>query len=151
MVLLAMVWAAGWFTLPDAFEDTRAPIVVMGLIAGVFTAWNLLACVVAAGFFHAASVLSAVKYRAYRGASLRLVIVGIVLLFPVPIAAQVLGNSPLGRALSLIITAMSIMAIVFGRARLRLIERRLESLAEGDKILLAPIEEIEQIGETGQR
>jgi len=150
MVLLAMVWAAGWFTLPDAFKDTQAPIVVMGLIAGVFAAWNLLACVISAGFFHAASVLSAVKYRAYRGASLRLVIVGIVLLFPVPIAAQVLGNSPLGRALSLIITGMSIAAIVFGRARLRLIERRLESLVEGDKILLAPIEEIEQIGEMGQ-
>ena len=147
MVLLALVWAAGWFTGADPFIKLESASAVMGIVAAVFAAWNLLAGVIAAGFFHAASVYPAASFRKYQNSSLRLVVTGIIFLFPVPIAAQVLGNSPWGRALALVITGISICAIIFGRARLRLIESRLNTLAEG-QASGSMIEEIEQLGES---
>jgi hypothetical protein len=149
MVLLAIVWAAGWFTSGNPFSGMDSSAAVMGIIAGVFVAWNLLSSVIAAGFFHAASLNPATTYRGYKSASLRLVITGIIMLFPVPLMAQSLGNSPWGRALALIITGISMAAIIFGRARLGQIETRLNALAKRDKVMGAEIEEIEQIGETG--
>ena len=148
MTLLAAVWATGWFTFGNPFKDAQTPLVQIGLTACVLIAWNLLATVIAAGFFHAAGIYPAKRFRSYRNASLRLVIVGIILLFPVPAMAQVLGNTPPGRALALVITGMSIAAIVFGRARLILIQERLRVLSGSAKGSLAPIEEIDQIGET---
>ena len=148
MVLLAVVWAIGWLTPGDPFENAQAPAVQISLTASVLVAWNLLAAVIAAGFFHAASVYPAKLFGKYRSTSLFLVVIGIILLFPVPIMAQILGTSPLGRAYALLITGMSIAAIVFGRARLKLIQERLASLSGSVKASLAPIEEIDQIGET---
>jgi hypothetical protein len=148
MVLLAVVWAIGWFTPGNPFKNAESPGVQISLTAAVFVAWNLLAAVIAAGFFHAASVHPAKLFGKYRRASLFLVVIGIVLLFPVPIMAQILGTSPLGRAYALLITGMSIAAIVFGRARLRLIQERLAALSGCVKTSLAPIEDIDQIGET---
>lgn len=150
MVLLAVVWASGWFIPIHSFEDTQSTAVLITLIACVFMAWNLLAGVIAAGFFHAASHYDATGFKAYKNASLRLVITGIVVLFPMPLAALVLGHSPLGRALSLVITCISIAAIVFGRQRLRIIEERLAFFAKRHgSSTLVPIEEIEQLGEPG--
>jgi hypothetical protein len=149
MVLLAVVWAGGWFIPGDVFENTQSPGVLIGLVAAVFAAWNLLAAVIATGFFHAASHYTAKTYGAYRSASFRLVILGLLVLFVVPLAALVLGTSPIGRALSLAITGISICAIIFGRARLRVIESRLISYAAEDRSTLVPIEEVEQLGETG--
>jgi hypothetical protein len=149
MVLLAIVWAAGWFASGDPFKEMDSPATVMGIIAGVFVAWNLLSSVIAAGFFHAASTNPSTTYRGYRTASFRLVVTGILMLFPVPLMAQSLGNSPWGRALALIITGISMAAIIFGRARLAQIENRLNALAKRDISMGAEIEEIEQLGEPG--
>jgi hypothetical protein len=149
MVLLATLWAAGWFTSGDPFKDMDSPAAVMGIVAGVFAAWNLVSSVIAAGFFHAASLNPSTTYRGYKNASFRLVVTGIIMLFPVPVMAQVLGNSPWGRALALVITGISIAAIIFGRARLSQIETRLNALAKRENVRGAEIEEIEQIGEAG--
>jgi len=142
MVLLAVTWAAGWFTPPDPFEGARSPRVLMSLTALVFTAWNLLACVIAIGFFHAGSVHFAKSFKAFRNGSLRLELAGLIMLYPVPIMAQVLGPTPEGRVYSLFITAMSIAAVMFGRARLRKIEFRLSDLADQERPAdsLAPFE-----------
>jgi hypothetical protein len=149
MVLLAVIWAMGWFAGRDRFAESVSPLVLVSLTASVFLAWSLVAAVIAAGFFHAASIHSATTYRGYRAASLTLVIIGILLLFPVPLMATVLGHSPVGRALALLVTCVSIAAIIFGRARLGMIHDRLTRLYEGSNVSLAPIEEIDQIGETG--
>jgi len=139
MVLLAAVWLAGWFISPaNLFADTDAPLLLALLTALVLAAWNLLGCVIAAGFFHAASRHPAMTFRGFRAASLRLTILGILFLFPVPLMAQVLGSSPQGRALALLVTAMSLAAVVFARARIRLIARRLALLEELSK--LAPLQ-----------
>jgi len=142
MVLLAAIWAAGWFAPSDSFTGADFPWVHMALSAGTLAAWNLLGCVIAAGFFHAASKHAASAFRRYRLASLRLLIIGIIFVFPVPIMAQMLGRSPQGRALALLITAMSIATIIFGRARIKLIEDRLAHLArlEDEDASLAPWE-----------
>lgn len=147
MVLLAVVWVWGWFSGIDPFNREGQPRVLIFLMAAVLSAWNLLAAVIAAGFFHAASIYKTDSFRAYRNASFRLVLTGILFLFPIPLASYVLGVSPLGRALSLFIVAISISAIIFGRARLQIVENRLYELAESSKPALAPIEEIEQLGE----
>jgi hypothetical protein len=149
MVLLALLWASGWFTGGDKFKDVENPLAVMGIVAAVFAAWNLLSAVIAAGFFHAASVYPAKTYLSYKAASLRLVICGILMLFPVPIMAQVLGDSATGRALALIITSISIAAVIFSRARLRLIENRLMALWGITRTKSTTIEEFEQFGEPG--
>ena len=155
MVLLAVIWATGWFTPPDPFVASEKPLLMMLILALVFVAWNLLSCAVAAGFFHAASKHPASTFRAYRNASLRLVILAVLFLFPIPIAAQVLGSSPGGRALSLFVTLISLAGVVFGRTRLNLIELRLLELASGSEpqpkpeLLpsLAPFEEVNEFGE----
>jgi len=141
MVLLAIVWVLGWFTSPaNLFTGTEAPVVLSILTALVLGAWNLIACVIAAGFFHAASVIHAETYFAYRNASLRLVLIGMIFLFPVPLMTQVLGSSIPGRALALLITGMSIAAVIFGRARINSIGEHLIELAEAEEFpKLAPL------------
>lgn len=141
MVLLAVVWAIGWFTSPtNLFAGTEAPVVLSILTALVLGAWNLIACVIAAGFFHAASVIHAETWRGFRSASLRLVLTGMIFLFPVPLMAQVLGSSIPGRALALFITGMSIAAVIFGRARINSIGERLREFAEAEELpKLAPL------------
>ena len=141
MVLLAVVWVVGWFTSPqNLFANTESPIVLAVLTTLVLGAWNLIACVIAAGFFHAASVHHAANFRAYRSAGLRLVLVGIIFLFPVPMMTEVLGSNIPGRALALVITGMSIAAIIFGRARINIIAKRLEELAVPEELpKLAPL------------
>ena len=138
MVLLAAVWAAGWFTPPDPYADTESPLLLMVLTAATLAAWNLLACVVAVGFFHAAGLHPGKTFRAFRLGSLRLEIMGVIFLFPVPLMAQVLGGSALGRSLALFITAMSIAAVMFGRARMRLVESHLGELARRDEQAFEP-------------
>ncbi len=142
MVLLAAVWALGWYTPPDPFSGTEAPLVLIIVTATVLASWNLVAGVIAAGFFHASSIHPASTFRSYRLASLRLMAVGIFWLFPVPLMAQVLGATAAGRALSLLVTVISIAAIVFGRARLHLVEERLDELSRIDARMatLAPWE-----------
>ena len=146
MVLLAIIWAAGWFTPPDSFEGNENRILLIAITATVIAAWSLLASVIAAGFFHAASKHSSNTVRGYKFASLRLLIVGIIFLFPGPIMAQVLGMSMTGRALALFITAISISTILFGRARINQIEGRIAVLESGavEHPLLAPWEETEK-------
>jgi hypothetical protein len=141
MVLLAIVWATGWFMSPaNLFAGTEAPVVLTVLTSLVLGAWNLIACVIAAGFFHAASVIQAETYRAYRNASLRLVLIGMIFLFPVPLMAQVLGSSIQGRSLALFITGMSIATVIFGRARINSIGERLREYAEAEELpKLAPL------------
>jgi hypothetical protein len=148
MVLLALLWASGWFTGVDKFRDVENPLAVMGIVAAVLAAWNLLSAVIAAGFFHAASVYPSKTFKAYKAASFRLVLCGLIMLFPVPVMAQVLGNSAGGRALALIITSISIAGVIFSRARLRLIENRLTSLWGLTRTESTTVEEIDQFGET---
>lgn len=133
MVLLAAIWAVGWFTPPDPYSSTSEPLFLMSVTALVLASWNLLACVIAAGFFHAGSVHPAGTFGYYRNASFRMQLMGLIMLFPVPIMAQVLGASPLGRTLAMLITTMSIAAILFGRARFRMIESRLYQLAGNEE------------------
>lgn len=147
MVSLSLVWAAGWFIESNAFRNSSSSFVLITLPALVFMAWNIVSGVIAAGFFHAASRHHMKSFKAYRKASLGLLIIGILFLFPVPIMALSLGNSTLGRVYSLIITGISIAAIIFGRARIEQIREKLGNLASSGKPDLAPFEEIEQLGE----
>lgn len=131
MVLLAIVWAYGWITAPsNLFLHEEHAGLMRYLTTLILAAWNLLSCVIAAGFFHAASINKPVTFRKYRLASLWLLIGGIIFLFPVPFMTQVLGREPVGRALALIITGMSFAAIAFGRARINVIYNRLKEFAE---------------------
>lgn len=146
MVLLAIVWAAGWFTPPDPFKGTESPALLMVITATVIGAWTLLSAVIAAGFFHAASKHPAKTYRKYRMASLRLLLAGLLILFPGPVIAQVLGTTMAGRALALLITSISIATIVFGRARIIQMESHMAALLrqEGDLSQLEPWENIDR-------
>lgn len=141
MVLLALVWAVGWFTSPlNLFAATDKGLVLSLLTTMVLGAWNLIGCVIAAGFFHAASVNPAETFRHYRNASLRLILIGMIFLFPVPLMTQVLGSSIQGRALALLITGMSIATVLFGRARINAVAGRLHQLAESEELSkLAPL------------
>jgi len=131
LVLLAVVWAMGWLTaLPDPLEGKEQAGLLMVLTALVLGAWNLVSCVIAAGFFHAASKHPAKTFLSYRAASLRLVFMGVLFVFPVPLMTQVLGADPRGRALALLVIGISMAGIAFGRARIRIIEKRLIELPE---------------------
>jgi hypothetical protein len=98
----------------------------------VLGAWNLLSCVISAGFFHAASIAKAATFGQYKIKSLWFFIGGIIFLFPVPLMTQVLGREPVGRALALIITCMSLATIAFGRARINAIYSNLWEIAESE-------------------
>ncbi|MCK4719033.1 hypothetical protein KAU08_00165, partial [bacterium] len=89
-----------------------------------------LCCVIAAGFFHAASVNQAKTFVKYRIVSLLLLILGTLILFPVPMMSQVLGDGAIGRAMALLVTGMSFAAIAFGRARINVIYTRLMEFTE---------------------
>ncbi len=143
LVLLAFVWAAGWMTAPaNPFEDGENPGRLMMLTALVLGAWNLVSCVIAAGFFHAASKHPAETFRGYRLASIRLFFMGVAFLFPVPLMTQVMGSDPTGRALAIVIVGISMAGIVFGRARINAIGERLGELAEAEDALpLAPFQD----------
>ncbi len=146
MVLLAVIWVAGWLARSDIYTDTESPMLFLVLTATVLAAWTLLTAVIAAGFFHAANKHPANTFRAYRNASLRLLVGGVLILFPGPLMALVLGSTAEGRALALVVTAISISAILFGRARIHLIEARLSELAamDDETVSLAPWETTEK-------
>ncbi|MCK4719064.1 hypothetical protein KAU08_00320, partial [bacterium] len=91
MVLLAIVWAFGWITAPSNIFNEPDSTLKLFLITIVLGSWNLLCCVIAAGFFHAASVNQAKTFVKYRIVSLLLLILGTLILFPVPMMSQVLG------------------------------------------------------------
>lgn len=133
MVLLAIVWAFGWITAPSIIYTEPDSILKLRLITVVLGSWNLLCCVIAAGFFHAASVNQAKTFMKYRMVSLLLLILGILVLFPVPMMSQVLGDGAIGRAMALLITGMSFAAIAFGRARINAIYTRLLEFTESDE------------------
>ena len=143
LVLLAVVWVAGWFIAPlGLYEGKDDPGLLLLLTTLVLGAWNLLSCVIAAGFFHAASRNGAKTFRHFKNASLRLVFIGVLFLFPVPLMTHVLGGEIEGRALALFVIVISMAGIAFGRARIRMIGNRLaelEHLAEAQT--LAPFEE----------
>lgn len=147
MVLLALLWAAGWLNGADPFKNSQYPSMLIYILGGVFLAWALLSSVIASGFFHAASIYKSPNLHAYRRSALRLVITGLIILFIVPTMAQSLGNSPIGRTLSLFVTAISLCAIIFNRARMVIIENRMREMALTGQPGPAHIEEIEQIGE----
>jgi predicted membrane channel-forming protein YqfA (hemolysin III family) len=134
MVLLAAVWAQGWFTSPlDLYEGHDNPGILILVTALVLAAWNLISCVIAAGFYHAASKHPATHFRQYRNASIRLMLMGTIFLFPVPLMTYVLGGEPYGRALALLITGISLAGVVFGRARIKAIGKRLGTMLEAEK------------------
>jgi len=134
MVLLAVVWAAGWLTSPRGlYEGHNNPRNLILITALVLAAWNLLSCVITAGFYHAASKHPANTFRLYRNASVRMMLLGTLFLFPVPVMTYVLGGEPYGRALAIIITGISLAGIVFGRARIRVIQERLGELLEASE------------------
>ncbi|MCX6645915.1 MAG: hypothetical protein NTY09_06125 [bacterium] len=134
LVLLAIVWAFGWITAPPNLFIHEEHAAIMRLMTTlILGAWNLLSCVLAAGFFHAASINQAKTLMGYRLVSLWLIILGIIILFPVPLMTQVLGKEPVGRALALVITGMSFAAIAFGRARINVIYGRLKEIGESEE------------------
>ncbi len=131
LVMLAVVWASGWFLGPgtvyngDSEADPRLLLLMTTLI---LASWNLLSCVIAAGFFHAANKHTASTFEGYKLFSLLLVLAGILFLFPVPLMTGALGSDAPGRAMALLVTGISMAGIAFGRARLRAIGERLEEL-----------------------
>jgi hypothetical protein len=141
MVLLAVVWSIGWMTAPrDLYTHNPQPALLLSLTSIVLIIWNLVSCVIAAGFFHAASKHAAHTFKSYLNASLRLVIMGVIFVFPVPLMSAVLGSESVGRVLALVIMGMSIAAIVFGRARMKMIENRLYDIAKAEELnVLAPM------------
>jgi len=142
LVLLAVVWALGWVVAPEGlYEGKERATQLLIVTALVQASWNLLSCVVAAGFFHAASVNAAKTFRSYQSASLRLLFLGIVFVFPVPFMTNVLGAEVPGRILALFVVVISMAGIMFGRARIRMIGRRLAELEDSENALpLAPFE-----------
>jgi len=131
LVLLAVVWSFGWLTSQTGLYDGHENgILLRNLTALTLAAWNLIACVVAAGFFHAASVNNAKTYRGFRNISLIFIIVGVLFLFPIPFMTGVLGAELPGRALSLVIVGISFAGVAFGRARILAIQKKLKGMAE---------------------
>ena len=129
LVLLACVWALGWMVSPSGLYEAKPNALKLLLLTTlILAAWNLMSCVVAAGFFHAASVHGAKTYKAYKVASFRLLFFGIIFVFPIPLATTVLGPEPPGRILSLFVIVISMAGILFARARIRMIGRRLTEL-----------------------
>ncbi len=134
MVLLVCVWAFGWKTSPaQLYDGLESPALMLILISLVLAGWSLLSCVIAAGFFHAASKHPAKTFNAFRNASIRLMLLGTIFLFPVPVMTYVLGSEMTGRALALVITGISLAGIVFGRARIKVIERHLTALSVAEE------------------
>lgn len=143
MVLLILVWGAGWMLPPGAYFEQGARIVMLPLTGIVLFAYGLLGSVLAAGFFHAASNASMKNFGIYRSRSYMILLIGFLWLFPVPIMTLVLGGSAAGRAVALIITGISLSGIIFARARINLIGDRLEKIYKGSKV--APFEEVESL------
>lgn len=143
LVLLAIIWAFGFFTAPSGLYDSPDKSGKLLLITALTLAsWNLMSCVCSAGFFHAASKALADTYNAYKAVSLRLFFLGIVFVFPVPLMTSVLGSELFGRIYALFIIAISMATILFGRARINAIAKRLEEYESGeDSPQLAPFEE----------
>lgn len=129
LVLLACVWALGWMVSPSGlYEGKPGAWKLLLLTTIILAAWNLMSCVVAAGFFHAASVHTASTFKAYKAASFRLLFFGVIFVFPIPLASSVLGPELPGRILALFVIVISMAGILFGRARIRMIGRRLSEL-----------------------
>jgi len=143
LVLLAVLWAFGFFTAPSGlYEGSEKSSKLLLITALTLASWNLMSCVCAAGFFHAASKALSDTFEAYKATSLRLFFMGIIFVFPVPLMTSILGTELYGRVYSLFIIVISMAAIMFGRARINLIGERLNQFETGeDDKPLAPFEE----------